>query len=682
MRSNGDKGTSQALLDRAEGLDAPDDIKGAQEQVVLSFELRHDALEGIAAQLKGLSAGGKEADKAGKAIYTQMKVFSASDILYARAQDQIEQALTDNDVASTRACPTASSCPTIPTTSIRPSPRRALGGVATSSSGTASDAACKNDGETHGLGLVDGSTLLQPSRHRADQRRHRRGGQRRRRRSRSPSRTRATPTRATSTSTSRATAASRESGTIDEIAAGETQTVEDPARPRSRRPATASRSTSTSRPSAASRSPTTTRPATRSPSDRAPIRPPSDRARTWTRPSGSSRSPPRAPRCWRLLLCLILMVRLRRAAGRPEARPRRRAAPTSSHTRPGWRASSTSMEDTLDAETGRTRRPDRRRRGAGSTRRVSKTAVLRYDAFNETSGRQSSTVALLDDLDNGVVITAILQRDQARVYAKPIVGGRSEPRALARRSSPRWSRRVAARRAGRAVTMTPERRRDLRRPAGTFSEEALRLAAGDAHFEPVPMPTIHAAIVAVESGEAERALVPFENSIEGTVRPPSTRSPSTPSGSGSSASTTTRPPELIARAALELGAIETVLSHPQPLAQCARFLREQLPAPTARRVSSTAAAVRHASGESGAPWARARVRGRGRALRLRVLREGVEDEADNVTRFVWLAPAGSAQPPRTGAAWRTTLVFSELGEDHPGALVDALREFSEPRRST
>ena len=56
---------------------------------------------------------------------------------------------------------------------------------------------------------------------------------------------------------------------------------------------------------------------------------------------------------------------------------------------------------------------------------VSRTAVIRYDAFNETTGRQSSSVALLDDLDNGVVISAILQREQARVYAKPIVGGAS-----------------------------------------------------------------------------------------------------------------------------------------------------------------------------------------------------------------------------------------------------------------
>lgn len=56
---------------------------------------------------------------------------------------------------------------------------------------------------------------------------------------------------------------------------------------------------------------------------------------------------------------------------------------------------------------------------------VSRSAVIRYDAFNETSGRQSSSVALLNDRGDGVVLSAILQRDQARVYAKPVVDGRS-----------------------------------------------------------------------------------------------------------------------------------------------------------------------------------------------------------------------------------------------------------------
>lgn len=57
---------------------------------------------------------------------------------------------------------------------------------------------------------------------------------------------------------------------------------------------------------------------------------------------------------------------------------------------------------------------------------VSRTAVLRYDALNETSGMQSSSIALLDDQGNGVVVSSILQREQARVYAKPIVGGVSQ----------------------------------------------------------------------------------------------------------------------------------------------------------------------------------------------------------------------------------------------------------------
>lgn len=56
---------------------------------------------------------------------------------------------------------------------------------------------------------------------------------------------------------------------------------------------------------------------------------------------------------------------------------------------------------------------------------VSKTAVVRYDAFNETSGHQSSSVAMLDDRGNGVIFSAILQREQARVYVKPVEGGSS-----------------------------------------------------------------------------------------------------------------------------------------------------------------------------------------------------------------------------------------------------------------
>ncbi|HEU4945305.1 MAG TPA: prephenate dehydratase [Solirubrobacterales bacterium] len=212
-------------------------------------------------------------------------------------------------------------------------------------------------------------------------------------------------------------------------------------------------------------------------------------------------------------------------------------------------------------------------------------------------------------------------------------------------------------------------------PAGTFTEDALREARGaSGEHEPLRTPTIRDAILAVERGEAERALVPFENSIEGSVR-------STLDTLAFDAHGVTIVgeydfavrPMLIARAQIELEQIERVLSHPQPLAQCARFLREQLPDAERQSVDSTAAAVKLVA-DSEAPWAAIGAKAAAELYGCTILREGIEDEANNVTRFVWIAPTGSE--PNSGGACKTSLVFSELGEDHPGALVNALREFS------
>jgi uncharacterized protein DUF4446 len=53
-------------------------------------------------------------------------------------------------------------------------------------------------------------------------------------------------------------------------------------------------------------------------------------------------------------------------------------------------------------------------------------ALIRYDAYGEMSGRQSSSVALLDARRSGVVVSSILHRDQARVYVKQIREGESD----------------------------------------------------------------------------------------------------------------------------------------------------------------------------------------------------------------------------------------------------------------
>jgi prephenate dehydratase len=213
-------------------------------------------------------------------------------------------------------------------------------------------------------------------------------------------------------------------------------------------------------------------------------------------------------------------------------------------------------------------------------------------------------------------------------------------------------------------------------PAGTFSEEAVR-AASTAEGELVPFPSIHETVMAVQGGSIDRALVPIENSLEGGV-----------SATLDVLALEAREVEivgetvlairncLIARTELELDAIEVVVSHPQPLGQCARFLRDAVPRATVRATTSTADAVREIAGTD-APWAALGPRTAAELYGCRVLREGVDDEPDNATRFVWLARAGTAPvAPEGPAAWKTSVVFAGAGDQSPGWLVRCLSEFA------
>ncbi|HEV8099532.1 MAG TPA: DUF4446 family protein [Gaiellaceae bacterium] len=56
---------------------------------------------------------------------------------------------------------------------------------------------------------------------------------------------------------------------------------------------------------------------------------------------------------------------------------------------------------------------------------VSRLAVVRYDAYEQTGGHQSASVALLDASRSGVVLSAIQGRDYARIYVKELDGGRA-----------------------------------------------------------------------------------------------------------------------------------------------------------------------------------------------------------------------------------------------------------------
>lgn len=220
-------------------------------------------------------------------------------------------------------------------------------------------------------------------------------------------------------------------------------------------------------------------------------------------------------------------------------------------------------------------------------------------------------------------------------------------------------------------------------PAGTFTEAAVRASRRTPpDAELVPMGTVHATVVAVQSGECDRALVPIENALEGAVN-------ATLDALAFDAPSVVVVGEevlgiehcLVARAPIELGAIATVLSHPQANAQCQAFLRRELPQARVLPAASTAEAIRLVAEGEGTDATTAAI-GTRLAAELygaTILREGIEDDPTNVTRFVWLASAQAEPTPQDEAVtgpWKTSVVFGGEGDGHPGWLVRCLSEFA------
>ena len=212
-------------------------------------------------------------------------------------------------------------------------------------------------------------------------------------------------------------------------------------------------------------------------------------------------------------------------------------------------------------------------------------------------------------------------------------------------------------------------------PAGTHTEEALIASAPD-EVRREPRPTLHETIMAVQVGATDRAVVPIENSLEGGVA-------ATLDALAGEADRVRIVAEvvhpihhqLIARPGVSLDEVSAVVSFPHATGQCESFLHERLPAAEWLPASSTAEAVRQVS-ESAEPLA---ALGSSLAADLYgclVLAHDVEDRSDNLTRFVWLAPAAqAATDPQT--APKTSIVFWGFNDVSPGALVAVLSELSD-----
>jgi prephenate dehydratase len=211
-------------------------------------------------------------------------------------------------------------------------------------------------------------------------------------------------------------------------------------------------------------------------------------------------------------------------------------------------------------------------------------------------------------------------------------------------------------------------------PEGTFSEEAVRSAPDADSAQLVALPTVRDTILAVHEGVVERAVVPIENSLEGPV---GVTLDTLASGDTDVVITgevvVPVSPCLSAREGVQLAQIERVLSHPQAISQCARFLHDELPDADVMAVASTAEAVRLVVAEA-APWGALSTRRAADLYGAVVLAEEVEDEPGNQTRFVWIAREAAPIDPSVAA--KTSLVFQGSGDTSPGWLVRCLSEFA------
>src|SRR3989440_7782809 len=208
-------------------------------------------------------------------------------------------------------------------------------------------------------------------------------------------------------------------------------------------------------------------------------------------------------------------------------------------------------------------------------------------------------------------------------------------------------------------------------PEGTFTQEALiHATAGWDALEPVPLPTVYETVMAVHEGAVERALVPIENSLEGSVNA-TLDALAMETDDVVIVGEVVHPIRhcLIAREPIDLEAIRTVTSIPQATAQCARFVRTRLAGATVVPANSTADAVRLVS-EADGTWAALGNRLAADLYGCEVVRAGVADEGENETRFVWLARRGAEGGAH--GPWKTSIVFWGVGDDAPGWLVRCL----------
>ena len=207
-------------------------------------------------------------------------------------------------------------------------------------------------------------------------------------------------------------------------------------------------------------------------------------------------------------------------------------------------------------------------------------------------------------------------------------------------------------------------------PAGTFTEMAARQLGSEVELDPVA--SVSDAIDRVLSGEADRAVVPIENSIEGGVSATSDALAVIPGVQIFGEYLVPVRFDLMARPGTKLSEISEVLTQPVAYAQSRKYLEKNLSSHPHIPAASTAAAAK-ALASGAAAQAVIAATSAAEIYGLEILASDIGENKEAQTRFIEI---GKRAKPAAKTGADKTSVIVELPDDRPGGLLEMLEQFA------
>lgn len=207
-------------------------------------------------------------------------------------------------------------------------------------------------------------------------------------------------------------------------------------------------------------------------------------------------------------------------------------------------------------------------------------------------------------------------------------------------------------------------------PPGTYSEEAaVKYLKGNKAII-IPCTDMEEVFIGIANAEWDEGILPVENSTEGAIGQTMDLLMEYPTITISGEVVLPVKHSLLVPEGVTLDQIELVISHPQAIGQCRRFLKDRLPWAVTRESTSTAHAAREVAAAK-QPWAALASPIAADTYRLKILEEKVNDYDENITRFLVL---GKKAVKGSSNEYKTTIIITTC--DRPGSLHSVLVEFA------